>query len=465
LPFVLPDFTRLMWAGDGAREVWAPRLRRITQAWLEIEWLAVAEGLRPCAVTVVSPEAFVERAGTWLARGLSALPLEIQGAGGTYASTAVATELGKPFVFRVVVGSPDALRACQQAWEASDQATVGHLLGYPPCCLAFFRQVWVGAREVSVQGPPEANILWRWMGVRAVPHLPCRFDCAATVAFGRRLLDVGRTAGYADEVEWLLEILRWPAEWSALHGIAEVQTPVVKVSTRTDATATKYVVRRRGDRYPAEGARGLKFPFQVPREPLFTGRATFRRGLEHGAAQAPPTPEWYATDNGFASLATMEAAHAPIVSAAARVLGDADGDVLDLGCGNGALLRRIRAVKPGAVPFGIDRDASRIAHARELHPGFADHFRVGDLLDREPGWIADRRYALILLMPGRLVEAGSEKAARLRAWLARAGDRLLVYAYGDWLVQYGSLAALAGAARLRLDDVEEDAIVGLAEVC
>jgi hypothetical protein len=39
---------------------------------------------------------------------------------------------------------------------------------------------------VEVDGAPQANILWRWMGARAVPRLPCRFDCAATVASHRQ---------------------------------------------------------------------------------------------------------------------------------------------------------------------------------------------------------------------------------------------------------------------------------------
>ena len=38
-----------------------------------------------------------------------------------------------------------------------------------------------GTNVIDVTGPPEANILWRWMGARAVPHLPCRFNCTDTV--------------------------------------------------------------------------------------------------------------------------------------------------------------------------------------------------------------------------------------------------------------------------------------------
>lgn len=115
-------------------------------------------------------------------------------------------------------------------------------------------------RTIVLDRPSSANILWRWMGVRAVPHLPCSFSCPGTVALAARLLQVGCDAGYEEEMDWIEQILRWPVGWSALHGIAEIKTPVVKVSTRTDATAHKYVVRYRGDRYQGEGATGLAFP-------------------------------------------------------------------------------------------------------------------------------------------------------------------------------------------------------------
>ena len=64
------------------------------------------------------------------------------------------------------------------------------------------------------------------MGARAVSHLPCRFDCEKTVALGQQLIEVGRKAGYERAMDWLLDVLSWPVEWSALHGIAELKTPV-----------------------------------------------------------------------------------------------------------------------------------------------------------------------------------------------------------------------------------------------
>jgi hypothetical protein len=137
------------------------------------------------------------------------------------------------------------------------------------------------SQVIEVSGPPQANILWRWLGVRAVSHLPCRFDCPATVTLANQFLDVGRRSGYGPEMDWLLEMLAWPIEWSALHGIAEVRTPVLKIATQTDATAQKYVVQRQGSTYPAEGANGVTFPYRRPRGLPLVQLRGFRRGLEN----------------------------------------------------------------------------------------------------------------------------------------------------------------------------------------
>src|SRR5262249_12654119 len=149
--------------------------------------------------------------------------------------------------YRIVVGTPADVSAFKAAWDAADQFAIGELLGYPACCREFFHELWVehglrdttwgmahntcrpaeGQRSIEVQGPPEANILWRWMGIRAVSHLPCRFDCPATLETARKFIDVGRRNGLGEEMDWLLEILSWPAQWSALHGIAEIKTPLL----------------------------------------------------------------------------------------------------------------------------------------------------------------------------------------------------------------------------------------------
>ena len=484
LPHVLPDFTRLSWVNDRARSVWEPRITRIGSAWAEIEWRSVASGIRRCALTSVPSDRLVLRSTEWAASGLSMMPVAMSGTSPGYASTSVAPRVGEPFEYRVAVGALADVAALKHAIDAGDDGTMGRLLGFPDCCIAFFRRTWVDEGcvdttwamaanrgnvddtgrliEVDAATPFQANILWRWVGPRAVPHLPCSFSCPATVAFADTLMAFGREGGYAAEMEWLEEILSWPASWSALHGIAEVKTPVVKVSTRTDATAHEFVVRRHGRRLPAEAPAGLGFPFRSPERPGITHSLAFRKGLEAPIAPNTEPPEWYASDNGFSARAAMDEAHRPIVEMAVASLGDT-GTVMDLGCGNGALLKKICDARAGVIPFGVDVDESKLEHARLLQPAFSANFVGGNMFERIP-IDDDTVYSLIILMPGRLVEVDESSGRRLREWLRGHFHHLLVYGYGDWLTRYGGLAALAERAGLTLESVHRSCAAGLARI-
>ena len=265
-------------------------------------------------------------------------------------------------------------------------------------------------------------------------------------------------------MDWLLDILSWPTEWSALHGIAEIKTPVLKGSVRTDATPNKYVVRRKGDTFPLEGAQGLNFPYRIPRKPLLTQSPGFQRGLDNPIETQIQAPEWYASGNGFSSRLVMDNAHKPIVELAVATLFGSGGKILDLGCGNGALLKKIYEANPETVPFGIEFESSRVEHARMLLPEFADHLICGDMFEEDLLWSGDRRYALVILMPGRLVEAGPERSAALKERLKKHCDYLLVYAYGDWLSRYENLADLAQKAGIVLLTSEPDVKVSLARL-
>jgi len=76
--------------------------------------------------------------------------------------------------------------------------------------------------------------------------------------------------GYEEEYDWLSNILSWPAEWSAMHGIAELKTPILKLCTPTDATSGKYVILWKGSTMPKEAAKGLGFPYLLPRRSAAT---------------------------------------------------------------------------------------------------------------------------------------------------------------------------------------------------
>lgn len=280
---IMPDFKRVAWVSDRARAVWEPRLRRIAAAWSQVEWLSVAAGLRACAVTTLSPGLFVERAKTWTSSGLAMLPLSIQGRGPAAVEagsrTAVPANIES---FRVAVATPENLARLSRALDHADHAVVAALLGVPACCNTHGRRAWsagtaidpvwsVAMRGASgecsdgsaeVDGPWQTNILWRWLGICALPHLPCEFDCEPSREIADCLLELGSEAGFAEEMSWMREILSWPVEWSALHGVAIVSTPILKLSVRTAVTDRKFSLRRSGRTYPTEGATALCFPYR-----------------------------------------------------------------------------------------------------------------------------------------------------------------------------------------------------------
>lgn len=432
LPFVLPEWTRIAWASDRARAVWEPRISRIARAWEEVERLAVADGVKPSTLQSCAPETLASLVSTAAQRGTVVLPLGQVGSLGTYTSSSVAPTAGQPWVYRVAVTRADLAADWATAWAKSDDPTIGRLLGFPACCREFFQKYWVRDRRVDttyamtddrggdVDGP--ANILWRWMGVRLVSHLPCSFGCRASAEISREMMGVGIRHGFAEEMGWAADVLSWPVEWSALHGIAEVRTPILRVSTRTDATADKLVVRYRGTGYPDEGASGTGFPFErraayVPLTSLRSYRSAF-------------DPR----DNGFSSEGAENAAHAVV-----RAAVDSSGAALDLGCGDGRLVRDIVGFGSGRA-YGVEVDPARAARAKVR----LTEVVVGPIanVDAWRGFDVD----LTLVMPGRLLEMMAPGAAAVRD--ALRGRRLLVYAYGDWLTRFGSLEALTRAAGL-----------------
>jgi uncharacterized protein len=288
LDFLLPTFSRVSWVNAHSREIWQERMRRVRRAWEEVEWHSVVAGIRACAQ---------------LPRSARSVSL-----GGVLADRHRMLE-ARELAGGVVIGRHADVSAFAEAADRRDHDAIGSLLGYPECCREFYLRfqgicdlTWPMAVNSSahrqrrrdstslrvLDGNPHANILWRGLGVRGVPHVPCSFDCEATAVLGTRMRDLMLDAGFDAELAWLEEILEWPVEWSALHGIAETKTPILKHASRTHATAGRYTVRRLGDRYPAEGARGVGFPYVRGRARL-TSSSAFQRGLLHAAGVETPS--------------------------------------------------------------------------------------------------------------------------------------------------------------------------------
>ncbi len=276
LNFRLPDVIRLAWVSEEARSAHQPQIERVRKAWNSVEWHSILCDIRPCACVVTSPKCISLLTAEVSARGLVLYPLRV-------VELTRKQRNDSPISIDAVIGRRRDAQRFVKAWKRRDSEEMGRLLGYPRCCREFYRsvfevsrlidQTWPAAmntrsakheeRTIRIAGVPWGNGLLRTIGLSAVLHLPCSFDCAASLELGARFSELMRAEGYAEEVTYLSEALQWPAEWSGLHGIAEIRTPVVKICARTDPTAQKLVVQWLGSQYPREGARGLTYPFIV----------------------------------------------------------------------------------------------------------------------------------------------------------------------------------------------------------
>jgi hypothetical protein len=261
--------------------------------------MAVLSGVRPCALRVIPAWQLFELYEKLPEQGLTVEILDTQEKlKSAYFNSPVA-QTGRPIYYNVVIGPKQQVAAFKSAWDNDNHAEIDRVSGYPACCRRFFQKTCIdeslsdptwpmalntlGVEDSSaiceIAGPPHTNMLWRSLGVRAVNHFPCSFGCKATIELAEEFLNAGRNGGYSTRIDWLLEILSWPVEWSALHGIAEIKTPVLKIATSTDATYEKYIVRRQGTAYPEEGAQGLGFPYRQTGQTPITDSESFRRGL------------------------------------------------------------------------------------------------------------------------------------------------------------------------------------------
>jgi uncharacterized protein len=171
------------------------------------------------------------------------------------------------FVRRTFTG--EAQRA---TWEPRFQEIIAMLprirptAAAPSCCAAnpFSPLVADAETEGPLTGVIGTNFFLRPLGIDLLGYTPCSFHCEESRERAEALLARGREAE-PEATEWLEEILGWPLEWSALHGIAEVKTAIVKFAYAADYTPSKVMLHYRGVALPVDAARGLTFAYQEVR--------------------------------------------------------------------------------------------------------------------------------------------------------------------------------------------------------
>lgn len=301
-------FARTLWVTEEAQRYWEPKIQAASQAFHRLESLTVFHGVRRVFTTHFTPETLIDGFDQLAKLGLVFYPLHRVGSYTGFAHYHPPVEPGKPWTYYGVVGKLEDAKAFAEATRVGDHETMGELLGYPKCCTESFNTVWKAgyidpvwqAAEASYEEAPEAFEVFdpknrfvrlkpipeslpvlRYIGIRMVSHIPHSLTCEASKEIADKWREVAKEEGlYYGALEYADEMLRWNIEWSVLHGIAEVKTPVFKVSTNSVPTYRKYVVQLVGE-IPSEdvkyGMTGLFFPYIPSRVRKLTEHPAFRR--------------------------------------------------------------------------------------------------------------------------------------------------------------------------------------------
>lgn len=381
-----------IWASADAQRTWEPRVRAAADVWVTLERESVYSGLRSSGLLLLTPFDFIQEQMRAAAQGLSLIALAAQPLGlGAYSA---GQQTDGPQGMRCALTRDAA--AWREAWQSQDDEKIGSLLGYPECCRRFFSETWgKGQTDPVPEGTVksiECNTMLRWLGLRLVPHLPCRVDCAASVEQGRGFAALGEQLGFHQAVEWMRELLALPLTYSSLHGIGTVVTPVFKFEFSSDYRA-------------------------VERRIVLGGK------IADSPVRYEPMP-W--EDNGFTTARSMLAAHTVV----AMAFGKTRGHVLDLGCGDGTLIERLRARNNLEEAAGVEQDQVRVERAKVRHPS------VSFTQETIQEWASSpvRAWDAILLMPGRLLEMEIDSRLRVIQTLRESTKKLVVYAYADWIL-------------------------------
>ena len=319
LAFRLPDFTRVGWVSEDARKRWEDVLNNVRRSVSELELASVVHRARECALRPIEIAKLEAESRRLCALELALKPLYGFRLGQGYSSEVRPFE-GAPTTAMCAVGTNGATEKAFTLHRAGETRELGRLLGYPECCIAFFKEIWevkryidttwpmavnskgatyIDDHHVGVELDPGCNMFLKSIGIRAVFHLPCSFNCAATKQLSVELARLAQVLGMGDQIRALYELLGMPARWSALHGIAEIETPIFRVSTKTDATSIRYTVDNVVQTGGVDGqAKGNRFPFV--RAPT-TRRVTspIRGSQREEADPVEIVGERYYLDNGF----------------------------------------------------------------------------------------------------------------------------------------------------------------------
>src|SRR5208337_4565396 len=218
LPFRMHDFTRLAWVSDRARDVWGPRLQRIGGMLLELELVTVERGWRQGSLRLLDARNFDQVEADMRSRQLTVVRLRGTKHNQNYFASLIPCENGEPDAYWCAVGHESNMLHFVAMFAANADEEIGRLLRYPSCCTEFYQKTWLkhglvdttwpmaaasnfkrirGTNEIEISQVSRGGTHLRWLGARAVFHLPCSFDCEPSAQLAARHLALADELGFA----------------------------------------------------------------------------------------------------------------------------------------------------------------------------------------------------------------------------------------------------------------------------
>lgn len=268
----ITPFTRICWKDRKTRELWGPRLSRISRIQNLAEYETVRLGHRDAATIHFTFDDTFELLSKVTEDNLYYLPIAKSGFYEGFSHFHRPVEQGKPyFIYGVLARDRETAKRFRETSSSQERVhfEVGKDLGYPSCCVSAFNRRWreekidpmweaaletekrtidsepledEGVKHTIVCKPlPEANQLLRYFGARITTHLPCSFSCSETVKIAeywkKTMREIDSTA-----YGWLEELLKMPLVWDAYKGILQVNNSLFTGVTTTGFTDNKFVI-------------------------------------------------------------------------------------------------------------------------------------------------------------------------------------------------------------------------------
>ena len=264
LNFSLPYFMHYCWTGDIVRRFYESQIFNLKKIRQKIEIESVANGSRQSCLIQITASQQAETIKQNLPHSFEIITLKKRPTNCGY----IGLTCNSPFNITVLIAEKSVAKQFMVAESNRDPRKMGSLLEYPECCTDFFYKTclennyrdptWDIALNsnkleyidnvISILAVPETNIFLSYLGLEMIDYFPCSFNCELSIRNGKRFIERGMKLGFKKEMETLAEILNFPLEWSSLHGISEIINPLFKISTRTDATKKKYIIKLIGNK-------------------------------------------------------------------------------------------------------------------------------------------------------------------------------------------------------------------------